>query len=89
MALLKILAPAKAAYVLEHIGKAVEGLATFPERGSYPKELLSLGIREYRETFFEPYRVIYRVMARRVYVFLIADGRRDVQSLLARRLLEG
>jgi toxin ParE1/3/4 len=31
--------------------------------------------------------VIYRVVEERVYVYLIADGRQDVQSLFARRLL--
>jgi toxin ParE1/3/4 len=50
--------------------------------------LLALGIRDYRETFFKPYRIIYRVEGKRVYVYLIADGRRDMQSLLERRLLE-
>lgn len=79
--------PANADHVLDRLTKAVEGLATFPERGSHPKELLALGIREYRQTFFKPYRVIYRVIDRRVYVYLIADGRRDMQALLARRLL--
>jgi toxin ParE1/3/4 len=58
-----------------------------PARGSYPRELLDLGIKEYRQVFFKPYRLIYRVVARDVIVFVIADGRRDMQSLLARRLL--
>ena len=79
--------PANADYVLDRLMKAVEGLATFPERGSYPKELLALGIKEYRQTFFKPYRMIYRVIDQRVYVHVIADGRRDMQALLARRLL--
>lgn len=73
--------------VLERLLQAAVGLAAFPERGSHPKELLALGIREYRQVFFKPYRLLYRVMDRRVYVYLIADGRRDMQSLLARRLL--
>ncbi len=80
-------APAKAEYVLDRIGKVMETLATVPERGSYPKELLTLGIREYRQTFYKPYRVIYRVLGERVYVYLIVDGRRDMQALLQRRLL--
>jgi len=79
--------PAKADYVLDRLMKTVEGLAAFPERGSYPKELLALGVKEYRQTFFKPYRMIYRVIVKRVYVYVIADGRRDMQSLLARRLL--
>lgn len=79
--------PASANHVLDRLTKAMESLATFPDRGSRPKELLALGIREYRQTFFKPYRVIYRVVDGRVFIHLIADGRRNMQSLLERRLL--
>lgn len=80
--------PAKAVHVLERLETVIDGLVTNPQRGSHPKELLTLGIREYRQTFFKPYRMIYRIAGRRVYVYLIADGRRDMQTLLARRLFE-
>lgn len=79
--------PGNAARVLDRIEKALQTLSAFPERGSHPKELLALGIREYRQTFFKPYRLIYRIVEQRVYVYLIVDGRRDMQGLLARRLL--
>lgn len=78
---------AKAEYVLDRIEKVIDELATLPERGSHPKELLALGVRDYRQAFFKPYRVIYRVIDDRVYVYLIVDGRRDMQALLQRRLL--
>jgi toxin ParE1/3/4 len=78
----------KADTVLGQIEKAFSKLSEFPERGAYPKELLAIGIREYREIFFKPYRIIYRVMDKNVYVLLIVDGRRDMQSLLQRRLLD-
>ena len=78
---------ANANYVLDAVMDIVESLSRFPERGSYPKELVSLGFKEYRQTFFKPYRVIYRVTGRQVILYLIADGRRDMQSVLARRLL--
>jgi toxin ParE1/3/4 len=78
---------ANANYVLDALMKVVENLSRLPERGSYPKELAGLGIKEYRQTFFKPYRVIYRVTDNKVIIYLIADGRRDMQSLLARRLL--
>lgn len=81
-------APRKADTVLEQIEKAFSKLSEFPERGAYPKELLAIGIREYREIFFKPYRIIYRVMGKNVYVLLVVDGRRDMQSLLQRRLLD-
>ena len=74
-------------HVLDRLLKVSESLATFPERGSYPRELSALGIREYRQTFFKPYRIIYRVIGKQVFIYLIADGRRDMQSLLGRRLL--
>lgn len=80
-------APANAERVLARIESTIAGLARFPQRGAHPRELLALGIREYRETSFKPYRIIYRVEGRRVYVYLIADARRDLQSLLAQRLL--
>lgn len=80
---------ANADYVLDRLLDTVESLSIFPERGAYPKELLTFGIREYRQTAFKPYRVIYRVVGQKVYIYVIADGRRDMQSLLARRLLGG
>ena len=82
-------APGKAQHLLARVEKTFGSLSEYPERGPYPKELLALGIREYREVFFKPYRVIYQVMGERVYVLLIADGRRDMQTLLQQRLLEG
>ena len=81
-------APQKGDYVLGQIEKAFSRLSKFPARGAHPKELLALGILEYREVFFKPYRIIYRIMDKNVYVLLIADGRRDMQTLLQRRLLE-
>ena len=80
-------APGKAENVLTSIEKAFGSLSESPDRGAHPKELLALGIRDYREIFFKPYRVIYRVLGNVVHVFLIADGRRDMQTLLQRRLL--
>ena len=79
--------PERAEHVLQRISDAIDGLAQFPERGSYPRELLSVGMREYRETRFKPWRIVYRVEGRGVFVYLIADGRRDLRELLARRLL--
>lgn len=78
---------ANANYVLDELMGVVESLSKLPERGSYPKELVGLGIKEYRQTFFKPYRVIYPVTGNQVIIYLIADGRRDMQSVLARRLL--
>ena len=79
--------PDQANHLLDRLMGVIERLAEFPDRGSYSKELLALGIKDYRQTAFKPYRVIYRVLGDRVVIYLIVDGRRDMQSVLARRLL--
>ena len=79
--------PQKADYVLDQLESKFVSLREMPERGVYPKELSKLGVRDYREIFFKPYRILYRIDGDNVYVYLIVDGRRDMQSLLQRRLL--
>lgn len=79
--------PEKADYVAHRFDEAFASLATLPDRGSHPRELLEQGVRDYRQVNFKPYRIIYRGYEREVVVFIVADGRRDMHALLARRLL--
>jgi toxin ParE1/3/4 len=72
---------------LESLVDAAQSLADMPERGAHPPELLALGMREHRQLALRPYRMIYRIVRDAVFIMLIVDGRRDMQSLLARRLL--
>ena len=74
--------------VAARIERSIAGLASFPNRGAHPKELLEYGVRDFREIYFKPYRIIYRVLSDRVVVVLIADGRRDMHTLMNRRLLD-
>lgn len=78
---------ANAERVLDVMLEVVATLERLPERGSHPRELMALGHIEYRQIVYKPWRVLYRVMANRVYIVLIADGRRDMRTLLAQRLL--
>ena len=80
--------PARADYVLDRIESAFQSLSEHPQRGSYPGELLDIGSREYPMLVFRPYRIIYQVVEESAYVLVIADGRRDMQLLLERRLLQ-
>lgn len=80
-------APAKADGVLDKLEALVESLSLFPERGAVTKELRDLGIKDYRQVYFKPYRVIYRVLGAKVLVYLIVDVRRDMQTLLTQRLI--
>src|ERR1017187_439478 len=73
--------------VLTRLVAAAASLATTPKRGSHPPEPAGLGFGEYRRPFFKPYRIIYRVIGKQIFIYLIVDGRRDMRTLLARRLL--
>ena len=78
---------ANAHRLLDHLMDVAQSLSKLAERGSRPKELLAVGIQDYRQVFFKPHRLIYRLHGKQVVVYLIADGRRDMPALLARRLL--
>lgn len=79
--------PENADYVLDQLLLAIRDLRQQPQRGSHPRELLKLGIQEYRQVFFKPYRIIYRISDKTVFIYLVSDGRRDFQQLLSKRLL--
>ena len=84
-------APGRASTLLDHLLATAETLASAPERGSVPRELQALGMREYRQTMFKPYRLIYTVQEQprpAFFVVVIADGRRHMASMLQRRLLD-
>lgn len=77
----------KAGQLLDKLEDVIKALDHLPTRGHVPPELRRIGVTDYREVHFKPYRVIYRVEGRRVFVYCVLDGRRDLQSLLQTRLL--
>lgn len=62
-------------------------LEYMPERGGYPKELTRVGIVEFRELNVKPFRIIYQLLDKDVYIHAILDGRRDLEEHLMGRLL--
>lgn len=77
----------KAGYVIEKIVEAALTLRQVPLRGARPPELLDLGIETYRQIFFKPYRIFYTLRGQTVFIAIVADGRRDMQSVIAARIL--
>jgi toxin ParE1/3/4 len=78
----------RAESVLARIGQAIETLAEAPDRGVFPRELAAAGERDFREVFFKPHRIIYEPLPNRVVIHVIADGRRNFETLLRRRLYD-
>ncbi len=79
--------PAHAEYVILKLQKACISLGEMPERGHIPPELERIGTTGFKEIHFKPYRIIYEIEKKTVFVHCVLDGRRDLQDLLERRLL--
>jgi toxin ParE1/3/4 len=77
----------KAERLSQNIEQVILSLQTSPVRGHYPPELERLGVLEYREVFFKPYRIIYEVEGGSVFIHCVLDGRRDLRDILQQRLL--
>lgn len=76
-----------AAELLDDMIERIEALERFPVRGPVPREIAGLGMDMFRQSSMGRYRLIYRVDPGQVTILMIADGRRDLQSLLEARLL--
>ena len=76
-----------AEYVFSKIEELCYSLDQLPERGHVPPELSRINVTNFLEVHFKPYRVIYEMDGKKVYVHCILDGRRELQDLLERRLL--
>jgi addiction module RelE/StbE family toxin len=77
----------QATKVLKRVRAKSATLRSFPSRGRVVPELDELGIRNWRELIVSPWRVIYRIEGRLVFVESVLDGRRDVEDILMQRLL--
>ena len=77
----------RADYVYEKLKQSNLKIEVLPKRGRIVPELRDVGVEEYREILFKPYRVLYFVSGKRVIVHAVFDGRRGIEELLSRRLL--
>ena len=79
--------PLNATTVYRAIRRRAGALKTFPQRGHAVGELAELDIFSYRELSQAPYRIIYKIQDRTVFVHAVFDGRRDLKQILSERLL--
>lgn len=79
--------PVNARSVLVRLQSLASRLASNPNRGRFVPEVAELGTRRWRELVANPYRLVYRVEGRKVYVLGVFDGRRELDDILLDRLL--
>ena len=73
--------------VVTLIGEKAFSLQFYPERGRIVPELSKHGINSFRELIVAPWRIVYKIDGCIVYIEMAADGRRDLEDLLFRRIL--
>lgn len=76
-----------AATVVHKIKAQVAALRQMPGRGRVVPELAAVRILTYRELVVSPWRVIYRIHGKTVYVLAVVDGRRNIEDVLLDRLV--
>ncbi len=72
---------------LKNIKQSATHLYTLPERGRIVPELQAQGILQYRELIIPPWRLVYRIDERKIYVLSVIDSRRNVEDILLSRLV--
>lgn len=78
---------AAAKKVVALIDEGALSLQYSPERGRIVPELAKHGINSFRELIVAPWRIIYKIRDCVVYIEVVADGRRDFEDLLFRRIV--
>jgi toxin ParE1/3/4 len=79
--------PQNALKKFKSIKQKVSNLYAFPERGRIVPELQDQGISQYRELIIPPWRLMYRIDERKIYILSVIDSRRNVEDILLARLV--
>jgi plasmid stabilization system protein ParE len=79
--------PSRAFEIFNDIKQKTSRLYAFPGRGRIVPELKDQGIVLYRELVVPPWRIIYRISKRTVYVLSVLDSRQNVEDILLKRLI--
>ena len=80
--------PGNALQILKKIKEKVSDLYVSPDRGRIAPELKEQGIHTYREIIIAPWRVIYRISDKAVFVLSAIDSRRNVEDILLDRFVK-
>ena len=79
--------PIDALKVLDKIESKAAALDRMPQRGRIVPELKFHGVTTFLEILVPPWRLIYRIDGKSVWVVSVVDGRRQLEDLLLERFL--
>ncbi len=78
---------ANAKKIFKKIEEKAQNLNQLPERGRIVPELKEQGVILYKELIVPPWRIIYRISEKKVYVFSVIDSQQDVEDILLKKLI--
>ena len=76
----------KANNIFDDIKQSCLSLSQYPDRGHIPPELKRINVFNYKEVHYKPYRIIYQILEKQVYIHCVFDGGREIQEVLENRL---
>jgi len=80
--------PENALKILRKIKKKASSLYSMPERCRIVPELKAQSITQYKELIEAPWRIIFRIVEKKVYVVSVLDSRRNIEDILLKRLVD-
>ena len=78
--------PVNARKIFNKIKEKASSLKQFPERGRIVPELQDQGINLYREIIVSPWRIVYRISGKKIYVLTVFDSRQNAEDVLLKKL---
>jgi toxin ParE1/3/4 len=75
--------------IYNRLQQKIEKSTTYPESSRIVPELAEIGVVEYQEIIESPWRVFFRTADDEVRIVSIIDGRRNVEEVLYRKMIEG
>lgn len=71
----------------QQIKSTIRSLSDFPQVGTVPDEISDLKLGQYRQVVSGMNRIIYEICGDTIHVHVICDTRRQLRTILARRML--
>lgn len=78
-----------AAEIYSRIILHVEKISISSTIGRIVPELMSIGIHDIREIIEKPWRIFYRITSNEIHIISVIDGRRNVEELLYKKVIDG
>lgn len=79
--------PENALNILRKIRGKVSDLYRMPEKCRIIPELSDHGITLYRELIVTPWRIMFRIADKTVFILSVLDARRNIEDILLKRLV--